>query len=82
MEPNQQPRMKIDISSAPWTECCGGPQMFEISYMFKRVSALISPSGQEEHVPIEVITCKKCGKVPEFMWKKVPDLPEDMKAGA
>jgi hypothetical protein len=76
---NQQ-RMKVDISDAPWTECCGEPQMFETYYMFKKVSALISPTGKEEHIPIEVIVCKKCGKVPEFMWKKIPDLPENMKA--
>lgn len=74
--------MKVDISDAPWSECCEEPQLFTISYMFKRVSALVSPTGQEEHVPIEVITCKKCGKVPEFMWKKIPDLPQNMKAGA
>ena len=46
---NQQ-RMKVDISDAPWTECCGEPQMFETYYMFKKVSALISPTGKEEHI--------------------------------
>ena len=50
MENTQRP--KIDISTAPWAECCGEPQNFEITYMFKRVSALISPSGKEEYVPI------------------------------
>lgn len=76
---NQQ-RMKIDISDAPWAECCGEIQLFETAYMFKRISPIISPSGQEEHIPIEVIICKKCGKVPPFAFKKLPDLPEEMKA--
>jgi len=75
---NQKP--KIDISGAPWAECCGGPQFFEITYMFKRISAIISPSGKEEYLPIEMVVCKKCGKVPAWAWSRYPDLPEELKS--
>ena len=74
---NQQ-KVKIDLAGAPWAECCGGPQIFNISYMFKRVSALLSPTGREEFVPVEVVICGKCGKVPAFMSSKVPDIPADL----
>jgi hypothetical protein len=73
-------KVKVDVSSAPWVECCGAPRMFESTYMFKRISALISPTGREEYVPVEVMICKSCGKVPGFISDRIPDLPEDMKA--
>jgi hypothetical protein len=78
---NQQ-RMKIDISDAPWAECCGEPQLFETAFMFKRISPIVSPSGKEEHVPIEIVICKKCGKVPQFILKNYPDLPDSLKANS
>jgi hypothetical protein len=73
-------RIKVDLSTAPWDECCGGPQLFEMKYMFKRLPALLSPTGKEEHIPLEIIVCSKCGKVPKFLWSKYPDLPDELKA--
>lgn len=42
---------------------CGG-LMFEMGVIFKQISTLLSPSGQEEVYPLEVFICKSCGKVP------------------
>lgn len=78
----EQPKVKLDISQTPWAACDCGGQAFDIKYMFKKVSALMSPTGKEEHIPIETVLCLKCGKVPSFLWKKYPDLPDDLKAKA
>ena len=42
---------------------CGG-MIFEIGMVLKKISPIISPSGKEETYPLEVLVCKKCGKVP------------------
>jgi len=42
---------------------CGG-MLFEPGLVLKKVSPLIAPTGKEELTPIEVLICKKCGKVP------------------
>ena len=42
---------------------CGG-MLFEAGIVFKKISPLVSPSGNEELYPLEVLVCKKCGKVP------------------
>ena len=42
---------------------CGG-MIFENAVVFKKISAIISPSGKEELFPLEVLVCKECGKVP------------------
>ena len=71
--------LKIDPRDLNWVGCEKGPQVFESAYLFKRLPALMSPSGSEEHIPAEIVLCKQCGKVPKFVWSKIPDFPEDMK---
>ena len=77
MEPN---KIRLDLSTAPWMECACSGKLFNSKLMFKKVSALISPTGKEEFVPIEILICEKCQKVPQFMWEKFPDLPEELKS--
>jgi hypothetical protein len=48
--------------------------------MFKRISALISPTGNEEFAAADVIICKTCGKIPPFFAAKMGDCPADMKS--
>lgn len=43
---------------------CGG-LIFEEAVILKKISALITPSGREELYPLEVLVCKKCGKIPK-----------------
>lgn len=78
----QQTKIKITpeiIRSQKTVICeCGG-MVFEPGYVFKKMSALISPSGEEEMYPLETFICKKCGKVPdEFNLGKI--LPEEVLA--
>lgn len=70
----------ININEQPWAECeCKG-KTFRNEIMFKRISSILSPSGKEEVVPIEVFVCNKCNKIPGFISKMLPDIPELMKA--
>ena len=78
MENNQ--KIQIDLSQAPWLECNGGNKLFETKVLFKKVSALISPSGREEHVPLEVVICTQCGKVPKFFYDKAKDVPIELRS--
>jgi hypothetical protein len=73
-------KVRIDISQAPWVECSEGSKIFETKLLFKKISALMSPTAQTEHVPLETIVCQKCGKVPKFFWEKAKDIPEDIKS--
>ena len=59
MDNNQ---VKVDLTETPWIKCEDGNMMWETSMLFKRISPLLSPSGKEELVPAELVTCKKCGK--------------------
>ena len=61
-------RMRItpeQIADSKTIECRCGNKLFEEGFIFKRLSAIISPSGREEVFPIQVVICKKCGKIPE-----------------
>ena len=63
-----QARIKITpemIKNFKTVTCeCGG-MVFESALVLKKISAIVSPSGQEEMYPIEILVCKKCGKVPK-----------------
>ena len=76
----EQPKVKVDLTQAPWVECSEKNKLFESRLLFKKISPLVSPSGKTEFVPIEVIFCTKCGKIPRFYWEKVKDIPEDLKS--
>lgn len=43
-------------------ESCGNDTFVE-SYFLKRVSALISPDGQEKFVPLPTFKCSSCGNI-------------------
>lgn len=40
----------------------------------------MSPTGREEIIPVEVVICKKCGKIPKFFYSKINDIPEGLKS--
>ena len=54
----------IDLSKATPMKCekCEG-STFKQTIMLHRISALISPDGQETIVPAAVFACEKCGHV-------------------
>jgi RNase P subunit RPR2 len=43
-------------------EKCEG-QIFEPAFLFKKLSAILSPNGQEMMIPMQVFKCKECGHI-------------------
>ena len=66
--PGQQQQVKVDLSQAETMKCehCGN-YIFIKGSIIKRLSALMSPTGEEALVPIEIYSCGNCGKVPKTM---------------
>ena len=64
--PGQQQQVQVDLSKAESISCekCGNYNFIQ-TYFLKKLSPLVSPTGQEAMVPIQVYSCGNCGKVPE-----------------
>ena len=62
--------VKVDISKADTIKCeyCGN-YLFIQSTILKKLSALVSPTGQEALIPVDVYSCGNCGRVPKDMLK-------------
>ena len=69
-QPGQQPQaeVSVDLSKADTLQCddCGN-YLFINSYVIKRISAIMSPTGEEGLVPVQVYSCGNCGKVPKSL---------------
>ena len=57
-------QQQIDISKTSSIKCeeCEN-QTFKQSLLLRKLSALVSPNGQETLVPVQVFACEKCGHV-------------------
>ena len=57
-------QVTVDLSQAENIVCksCGNYSFIQIFFL-KRISALMSPSGQEAIVPVQVYSCGNCGEV-------------------
>ena len=64
--PQGQQQMNIDISQTSEMKCdeCEN-NTFKQTMMLRKMSAIISPSGQETIIPMAVFACEKCGHVNE-----------------
>ena len=60
--PGQQQRI-VDISGCENVKCetCQGDH-FITNFILKKVSAIISQTGQDTLVPVEIFVCASCGK--------------------
>ncbi len=60
----QQPQMNIDFSQTTAEVCekCEN-DTFQQVYQMRKLSALLSPAGQESMIPIQVFCCAKCGHI-------------------
>ena len=63
MEPT---KMNVDLSQASDMKCidCGN-KTFVPTFVLKKVSALLSPSGKETTAPIQIFSCARCHTVPD-----------------
>ena len=66
---NQQ---QIDINDTETMVCddCGNA-VFIPAFFLRRLSALMSPTGQEALIPMQVYSCGNCGKVPDKLNQEV-----------
>lgn len=60
-----QPGMQVDISKATDMVCKCGSKLFRPVMRIKTLSALVSPTGQEAVIPVQVYACIKCDTVPD-----------------
>lgn len=79
-----QGRPKVNITpdmmrSFKTLTCDCGNQLFTPGVVIKKISAIVSPSGQEELYPMEVLICTECGKVPNEL-NTLGMLPEGVLA--
>ena len=59
-----QMQEQIDISKTTPIQCekCNN-STFKQTLLLRKLSALVSPNGQETLVPVQVFACDKCGHV-------------------
>ena len=69
-KPTKQPsaQVQVDLKQAETIKCndCNN-YLFITSFVLKRLSAIVSPTGQEALIPVQVYSCGNCGKVAEGM---------------
>ena len=68
--PNPAPpkQVELDISKADTITCeeCGNASFIQ-AFFLKKISALMSPTGKEAVVPMQVFSCGNCGSIPKNM---------------
>ena len=70
----QQPQMNIDFSQTTAEVCekCEN-DTFQQVYRMRKLSALLSPTGQEAMIPIQVFACVKCNHINKGFLPKEED---------
>ncbi len=71
MKPIKKPQsaqVQVDLRDAETIKCsdCNN-YLFITSFILKRLSAIVSPNGQEALIPVQVYSCGNCGEVAEGM---------------
>ena len=68
MDGNQPPKSKVKINPEDLKdiicENCGG-KFFRAVQAFKRIGALVSPTGKEQIIPVPTYRCDDCGYINE-----------------
>ena len=60
----EQPGLNVDFSQTTAEVCAAcGNQTFQQVYRMRKLSALLSPTGQPTMIPIQVFACDKCGHI-------------------
>ena len=68
----QQPGLQVDISQTTEEICgeCGNDTFIQV-FKIRKLSALLSPTGQPTMIPMQMFACAKCGHInPEFLPKE------------
>ena len=75
MQPRQD-GLQLDISKTDTIVCenCGNASFIQ-AFFLKKVSALVSPTGKEAVIPIQVFSCGNCGTIPQNMIDQIGEQP-------
>ena len=78
--PKREKQVQVDLKQADTIKCndCNN-YLFITSFILKKLSAIVSPNGQEALIPVQVYSCGNCGKVAEGMLD-VAGLEEETKS--
>jgi len=72
MNPGQETQIKLnpsDLEDVLCTKCKN--QTFEPVFLFKKLSAVLAPSGRDTLVPMQTYKCTECGHMnDEFLPKE------------
>ena len=63
-KPLPKTQVNVDLSDAETMSCgkCDN-KIFIQGYVIKKISAIISPTGQEVIAPVQVFNCGNCGEL-------------------
>ena len=66
--------MNVDLSQCEDVNCnaCGNPTFRQV-VMFKKLSAVYSPTGKATMIPLQVFECSECGHVNDEFIPKTGD---------
>ena len=64
MKPLPKQQVQVDLEDAETMVCqnCGN-KIFIQGYVIKKISAIMSPTGQEVIAPVQVFNCGNCGEI-------------------
>ena len=71
----EQPGLNVDFSqtTAETCESCGNDTFTQV-FQMRKLSALLSPTGQETMIPMQLYACIKCDAVPKKFQEEVDGL--------
>jgi len=55
--------INVNLNEVPNLMCDCGHKLYKKVFVIKKISALVSPTGKETIIPIEVYACDKCGTI-------------------
>ena len=64
MKPLPQQKVQVDLQDAETMTCleCNN-KIFIQGYVIKKISAIMSPTGEEVIAPVQVFNCGNCGEM-------------------
>jgi len=74
MSQNETNQVKVDLSKAEDVICGCGCKTFQPVMMIKRLSPIVSPTGEEVMVPLQVYACIECHEIPEKFKQEIADI--------
>ena len=64
-----------DLEDVVCDKC--GSQCFEPTYLFKKLSAVLSPTGNENIIPLQIYRCADCGHINDMFLPKQMDIKSE-----